>query len=203
MQRLTLQDFKARFGWVPDAAVESKYADAYDRQIINSLCAFVRPARVLEIGINEGRTAELLLRCSPWITEYVGVDVPEGFVPELSGQRGEVPAGGAVARFVNDPRLKVVVSSVGTYPDIAQLTGAGFGLVFIDADHSERGVERDTLLAESVTTGGACLVWHDYHPSLPGVVRFLDRRSETHSVFNVAGTRIVFGFCGPGCRGEL
>jgi len=193
VQTITLREFGDWYGWVPDKAVDGKYADTNDRQIINSLCAFVRPSRVLEIGINEGRTAELLLRCSPWIREYVGVDVLAGFVPALDGQRGEVPVEGAVARFVKDKRLTVVLSDAGTGPATAALTGGGFGLIYIDADHSEQGVERDTMLAETVRAERSCIVWHDYHRDLPGVVRFLDRYSKGTAIAHVAGTRIAFG----------
>ena len=194
MQSITLQDFGDWYGWVPDKAVDGKYADTNDRQIINSLCAFVRPARVLEIGINEGRTAELLLRCSPWIREYVGVDVQAGFIPALEQQRGEVPVAGAVARLVNDKRLTVVLCTGGTCLTMPELTGSGgFGLIYIDADHTEQGVERDTMLAEKVRAERSCIVWHDYHPDLPGVVKFLDRYSQGTAIAHGTGTRIAFG----------
>jgi hypothetical protein len=196
VKTLTLQQFKERFGWIPDAAVDGKYAAAHDREIINSLCAFERPERVLEIGINEGRTAELLLRCSPWIKTYCGMDVYHGLVPALDVQRGETPGAGMVARLVNDPRLKVILSAFGACSDMRKFTGDGFGFVYIDADHSERGVETDTLYAESVAASHACFVWHDYAPDLPGVVRFLDRYSQRKDACHVAGTRIVFGFVG-------
>jgi hypothetical protein len=194
MISITLPQFAAIFGWRPDTAVENKYADPNDRQVINSLNAFRRPKRVLEFGINEGRTAELLLRNSPWIQHYCGLDVFPDFDPAWSHQRPEIPRPGTVARFVSDPRLHTVLSTVGSYDGVQELTGRDFDLIYIDADHSYPGVARDTSIACSVAAQGACLIWHDYAAAAPGVVQFLDERAAFASLVHVAGTRVAFQF---------
>ena len=80
-------------------------------------------------------------------------------------------------------------------PEIEQLTGRAYDLIFIDADHTFDGVNRDTQLAKIVAAPGCCLIWHDYNPDCPGVRKFLDQYSiNCVRVLHVLGTRIAFQF---------
>lgn len=196
MQTITLPQFRALFGWVPEKAVDGKYADTDDRQILATLSAFAQPGRVCEFGVNEGRTAELLLRTGPWIRHYCGIDVFPGFQTTWDKQQAEVPAEGRAGFFaIADPRMHVVLTTEGIGPGIEQLTGHAFDLIFIDADHTFEGVSRDTQLAKLVAAPGCCLIWHDYTNDCPGVRRFLDQYSNAcNRVLHVAGTRVAFQF---------
>jgi predicted O-methyltransferase YrrM len=194
MNSISLPLFRALFGWQHHLALDGKYADKNDRQVLNTLNAFRQPARVLEIGINEGRTAELLLRTSPWIKHYCGIDVFDTFVPALAHQRLEIPKNNSVAHLVKDPRLHTVMSTIGTYDGVQQLTGRDYNFIFIDADHSFEGVARDTAIARSVAAPGATLVWHDYASDLPDVMRFLTEHAVCENIIHVQNTRIVFQF---------
>lgn len=51
-----------------------------------------------------------------------------------------------------------------------------FDLVFIDGDHSARGVSLDTELAEGITSGDGVICWHDANPKRTylDVRRFLE-----------------------------
>jgi predicted O-methyltransferase YrrM len=202
MTSINLPLFRTIFGWQHDLAVDGKYADTNDRQVLNSLNAFRQPRRVLEIGINEGRTAELLLRTSPWIQHYCGIDVYPDFQPAWDHQRPEIPGPNKIAHLVSDNRLAIVMSNVGTYDGIQSLTGTDFDLIFIDADHTHAGVARDTAIALSVATPGACIVWHDYASDVPGVRQFLDERAIREPVIHVTGTRIAFQFLQPEVRSQ-
>lgn len=193
MITINLVQFRALFGWQYAKAVDGKYADTNDRQVLNSINAFRMPWRVLEFGINEGRTAELLLRTSPWIQHYCGIDIYASFEPAWEHQRSEIPGNGRVACLVKDPRLVTVMSSIGTYEGIQNLTGRLYDLIFIDADHTREGVARDTAIALSVAAPRACIVWHDYAADVPGVMRFLDEQSAAGvPVVHVLGTRMAF-----------
>lgn len=202
MTRITLDQFRALFGLPDVQATDGKYADRFDRQILCALSAVYRPHRVLEIGIQEGRTAELLLRVSPWIFRYVGIDVYHDFVPTLPIQRSEVPGEGAAARLAkSDPRLHTLLISGGTAAIECPNRDIGVcDLIYIDADHSYDGVKRDTELADQIINRSepSVIVWHDYHPSLPGVVRLLDERAATHKrLVHVEATRIAFEILSP------
>ena len=199
MKTVSLEEFRATYGWIPDQAVDHCYATREDRQVINSINAALRPERVLEFGINEGRQAELMLRTSPWIRHYCGIDVYPDFIPAWSQQRGEIPGEGKVGRFVKDDRLHLVLSNVGSYEGIQALTGSGYGLIYIDADHSYEGVARDTAIAYSVAAPGAAIVWHDYKWDIPSVMRFLDEIADRDALVHVGGTRIAFRRLSSSC----
>ena len=192
---ITLDQFWSLFGRVDATARDGKYADRHDRQILCALSRAFRPQTVLEIGVNEGRTAELLLRTSPWIRSYVGLDVPHDYVPAMPTQKPEVPALGAAGQFAaHDPRFVCHLLSYGTCDLDPSWIGGPFNFVFIDADHSYEGVKRDTELACSVLcAAGGIIAWHDYHHELPGVVRYLNElEAVKHRIIHIAETRIAF-----------
>jgi predicted O-methyltransferase YrrM len=126
-----------------------------------TLIASVSPKRVIEFGINEGRTAQAILEYVPGIEHYIGIDVPPGHVTAAAVQRGEVPqvAGGLVGV---DPRVQLIVREGGSQsllPDDLPEADA----IFIDGDHSRDGVENDTALALTCVRSGGIIIWHDYH----------------------------------------
>jgi SAM-dependent methyltransferase len=195
MIALSLQQFGAIFGLVEAQALDKTYADRYDRQLICALSRTFRPRRFLELGVNEGRTAELVLRTSPWICHYIGVDALHDHVPALAQQKSEVPKCGRCGFYaMHDSRFDLIEIAGGTANLDPRMLGAPADMVFIDADHSYEGVKRDTELArESLSAAGGCIIWHDYHRDLPGVVRYLDELVvQNRPLVHVQGTRVVF-----------
>ena len=194
MIALSLQQFFGIFGEQTHQAVDGTYADRYDRQIICALSRAFRPRRFLEIGVNEGRTAELVLRVSPWICHYLGVDVLPNHIPTLDQQKSEVPQADQCARFVRDDRFELLQIAGGTANLHASDLGSPCDFVYVDADHSYEGVHRDTDLARDILpAAGGVIVWHDYHRSLPGVVRYLDESVMLgRRMVHVCDSRIVF-----------
>lgn len=135
------------------------------------------PKRVIEFGINEGRTAQAILEYVPGIEQYIGVDVPPDYVTAKEVQRGEVPQ--VAGRLVGgDPRVTLLVPEGGsrslTPQDLPQIDAA-----FIDGDHSRDGVEHDTLLAMEAVRPGGIIVWHDYHDL--GTVDVREVLNEKHN----------------------
>jgi len=131
---------------------------------LETLCHLIRehkPKVVIEFGINSGRTAKAILRESPGIKKYVGVDVPFGYVTEKNVQRKEVPvyAGHLVE---GDTRVEVIIRTNGTH-DLMASDLPEADVVFIDGDHSRFGVEHDTALAYGVVRKGGLVLWHDYN----------------------------------------
>lgn len=128
------------------------------------LCALigsVSPKTVIEFGVNTGRTAQALLEYVPGISNYVGIDVPHGFITPKQVQRGEVPErpGELVAM---DSRFMLMLPQGGSATlDPTQLPECD--AVFIDGDHSREGVLNDTLLTLQRIRVGGIIVWHDYH----------------------------------------
>ena len=146
--------------------------------------------RILEIGINAGGTAKLLLSNIPSIVSYVGIDVPSDFITVLALQQREVPkiAGHRVA---DDPRVKIILKST---KEVVPTEIGECDFVFIDGDHSADGVERDTTLARACVKRGV-IVWHDYrvgeaHTEINTV---LDRWVDSGApILHVKGTWLAF-----------
>ena len=118
--------------------------------------------RVVEFGINLGWTAQLLLTNCPSIEDYLGIDVPPGYVPPIQAQHIEVtPEVGKWAK--HDSRLRLLIRPT---QDVDPADIGRRDVAFIDADHSFAGVMRDTALARACVRPGGMIIWHDYR--MPG-----------------------------------
>lgn len=172
-----------------------KYMHPGELEVLTALVAGVTPRAVAEFGVNEGRTAAVLLENVPGIERYLGVDVLPGYVPPCEVQAKEVPSRpGRWAR--SDPRFEMLLHPRGTL-DLScadpALVGR-FDAVFIDGDHSRGGVEHDTALARAMLRPGGVIVWHDYHDLGTVDVRDVldDMRAEGAPIFHVEGTWLAF-----------
>ena len=161
--------------------------------VLVTLVRSVNPKTVIETGVNEGLTAETLLREVPTIERYIGIDLPYGHIPTCYPQRLETPrqAGRAV---LNDPRFELILRLRGSRdltPDDLPLCDA----MFIDGDHSKSGVQQDAMLARNLVKPGGIVVYHDYHKldKVPGVREVLNELfSDGHLIFHVEGTWLAY-----------
>jgi predicted O-methyltransferase YrrM len=178
-------------GEAPGARGEM-YATPDDRVALLALCRAFRPRTVVEIGVQEGRTAALLLRECPWIRDYLGVDVPADFAPALDTQRPEVPVQ-AGSRAAADPRFRLLLVPGGSATLRPDPLVAEADLVYIDGSHAEADVRHDTALARAFARPGAVIVWHDY-PSCIGVQRVIDSLNDAEGdhIALIEGTWLCF-----------
>lgn len=156
----------AAFGWpkLPLEHRQRKYLWPDEPEVITALIGHVSPKRVLEIGINDGRTAAMLLHHLPSIERYVGVDVTLDYQPSLQQQHRELVS--KPGRLVPDHlkhKLELVVRQRGSFEAAGELEAMpSFDAVFIDGDHGEMAVKHDTALALKIVRTGGVIVWHDY-----------------------------------------
>ncbi len=109
-------------------------------------------------------------------------------------QRAEVPqiAGELV---IGDPRFKLLLRPTGSH-ELVSSDLSPCDAVFIDGDHSRKGVLNDTELALQVIRPGGIVMWHDYHDL--GTVDVRDVLHEIQKEFpdmplrHVPGTWIVY-----------
>jgi len=165
-----------------------------DMDVIASLIHHVGAERMMEIGINEGRTAKAVLDSVPSVKRYVGVDVPPYFKTSHPLQQKEVPVE-AGSMVKGDGRVRLIVRDGGS----AELNGEEVGevdVVFIDGDHTYDAVVRDSELARKVVRDGGVIVWHDYctpAASCDGVRKYIDGRNrERDSICLVVGSNVCF-----------
>lgn len=132
-------------------------------EIIIALIANVRARSVIEFGVNEGRTAKLILANVPTVTFYQGIDVTPGggYVPAKSVQHRELPQRpGHFAK--DDPRFRLVLRRRGSL-DLTAADLMRCDVAFIDGDHGRVAVMHDTALARACVRPGGIIIWHDYN----------------------------------------
>jgi hypothetical protein len=68
--------------------------------------------------------------------------------------------------------------------------------IFVDGDHNYEGVKVDSLKAIEMIKPRGVILWHDYHPSVPGVMACLHELAGSDPRFTDI-TRILpdTGFC--------
>jgi predicted O-methyltransferase YrrM len=175
MYRITERDFYQRYEKV-SVRESGQYTPPVDVNIILTLICHFKPKRFVEFGVQEGITAKIILDKCPSIEKYAGIDVPFGFETVMKVQQPEVPK--VAGSLVSDDRFEALVLPKGTIElDVENLEPAD--MVFIDADHSTKGVQRDTELALQIIESGV-IIWHDYNRA--HVQRYVNRRPGAISV---------------------
>jgi predicted O-methyltransferase YrrM len=180
-----------------------RFINPNELECIVSLLRQIEPRSMIEFGVNEGRTAKAIMRSLPSIKHYLGIDVPQGFVPAKQVQRAEVPK--QPAHMVKgDPRFTLFLPRNGSQSlSAADLISAD--AVFIDGDHSYAGVMHDTMLARAVINPGGIIIWHDYHDLGTVDVReaLHDLAALGESIWHIEGTWVAFQRIGnPPNRGR-
>lgn len=145
------------------SGLPTAYMDVNEGEL-EALVALVRsvnPKRMIEIGVNVGRTAKAILANVPGIEHYTGIDVPLSYVPSLELQRNNaVPNPGEMV--LDDPRFHLVIKPKGSLDCTKEDLGP-CDVVFIDGDHGYAAVVSDSVLARQIVRTGGLIVWHDYH----------------------------------------
>jgi len=174
-----------------------QYLNPGEMEVIAALLRQVAAQSMLEIGCRDGRTARVLLSNVTSLKRYVGVDVPMTYEPGLAMQRAEmVPDPGALV--VDDPRFKLIVRTHGSLDlrvgDMEQVDAC-----FIDGDHSEEVVYRDSFRALTLVRNGGVIIWHDYTSNyLDDVTKTLNRlKKEGWPIQHVAGTWLAYRMVEP------
>lgn len=183
------KDFHAKYG-PGRPPIKAAYWDKTIRcdkevPVLTALADHFQCRRCLEIGCNTGATSAAILAGNPFITEYIGVDLPKiWFVDE--------PAGHFAA---HDARFNLMQLPNGSR-DLKPGDIEPVDFIFIDADHVYVAVKHDTELARQLLAPSGVIVWHDYqHPNNPDVRKYIheinDRPGEPPIVW-VRGTTICY-----------
>ena len=130
---------------------------------------------VLEVGSAFGYSAIAMALAAPHVrVTAVDPHTQLGSHPVAGGSR-EVMAGNLEAYGVADRVRMVVAPSQSALPTLVA-DGAQFGLVFIDADHTDEAVTHDVTWTLKLLRPGGVLACHDLDEgSCPGVRAALDR----------------------------
>lgn len=142
-------------------ALPKRFMNPGELEVLVALVRSVKARAVLEIGVNEGRTAAAILTNCETVESYQGIDVPPGYKFGCAVQAKEVPV--QPGRYaLGDRRFELLLREHGSF-DLTSCDLNACDVVFIDGDHSRRAVLNDTELALKVLRRGGLIVWHDYH----------------------------------------
>lgn len=168
-----------------------RFMNEGELEVLVALLRPVAPEVVIEVGVNEGRTAKCLLRELPSIGRYWGIDVPRSCRPTLALQRHEVPQQPG-AQALDNARFRLLLARRGTF-DLGPGELPRADAIFIDGDHSADAVARDSRDALVNVRPGGIVVWHDYN-DIVGVKPVLDRLAaeEGLDIRHVAGTWLAW-----------
>lgn len=133
-----------------------------DVKVLISLINAFKCKRILEIGINKGYTAKDILKYSPYVTEYIGIDIPyENKSNVFHYQQIEVPNIPG-EKALDDNRLRIILRD-GGITNIDKFELGKFDFIFIDGDHSYEGVKRDTEFCDKyLLNDNGIITWHDF-----------------------------------------
>jgi predicted O-methyltransferase YrrM len=88
-------------------------------------------------------------------------------------------------------RIEAITANSATF-DFSRFRGR-VDLVFVDADHSEAAVLRDSAEAFAMLTAGGAVIWHDYL-MIPDVTRALSKLASDRTITHIAGTTLAIAF---------
>ena len=154
----------------------NKYLGDVETAILVTLVRSVNPKVMIEIGVQEGRTAKIILDNVPSLDRYIGIDVPSGTEPTLGCQRSEVPRSAGVYA-APDPRFWLLVRERGSLavgPQDLELAD----VIFIDGDHSRAAVAHDSQLSRALVRPSGLVIWHDANNPAVEVTQVLEQLSN-------------------------
>lgn len=177
---------------IPEAN-RRRFFNPGELDVLLALVRSVSPVTMLEFGVQNGRTARVMLDNVPSLRKYIGIDVPPTFAPGKAFQTNECPERPGELAFA-DPRFRLMMSGRGSHDLTALDFGVAVDVAFIDGDHSRKGVLNDHALALSLVRQGGIIIHHDYHDEgTVDVKPVLDELSAAGTdLVHVEGTWLVY-----------
>lgn len=165
---------------------------------IAALVRHRRPRTILEIGTFDGNTALQMAGNASADARVFTLDLP----PDRAPAAPLDPRDHAYVRDAERHRRKYERSPLAaritqwlgdsaTFDFAAALGGRPVDLAFVDGSHAYDYVRGDTARILPLMAPGGLVLWHDYTPGWPGVIRHLDELSRTLPLRRIAGTTLV------------
>lgn len=171
--------------------------EPYESFCVAAIARHVQPGCVFEFGTFRGQTTALLAQNTPPATRIFTLDVDSQELRSL----GVLPTG-ADRTYIRKDRIGEHIAHPATEERVTQLLGDSLAfdytpylgrceLVFVDAGHGYESVKSDTENAFRLLAPGGVIMWHDYKPGCPGVVRALHECTAQHDLRHIIDTSLV------------
>lgn len=149
----------------------------WDLMALSTLAAALRPRTCFEIGTGKGRaTLHLGLNTGADVTIHT---IDRSVHPSVGSVFRGHPVERKIVRHAADSRSFDFTPWAGSVD-----------FVFVDGGHDEACVKHDTEVAFSLVSSTGAIVWDDFTPSWPGVVRALARSPRREAIRRILGTKL-------------
>ena len=161
-----------------DVRFHSSNMDPYELYCLSALALLRRPRLIFEFGTFDGATTLALARLLPEST-ILTLDLPdelsESAILAQAEGRGSFASG---ERFHGTPEQDRITQLYGDSRSFDYTPWFGkIDMVVIDAGHDYECVRADTRAALRLMSETAAVIWDDYCPLWPGVVKAVDEAS--------------------------
>jgi predicted O-methyltransferase YrrM len=180
-----------------DLRREDGGTDPFETLCIAAISVYLQPKCVMEIGTFRGHNTVLFARFAAPGAEIFTLDLDPKTVSGLKTEPmdGDLKyiqkpkIGEYVGQYVGTTRINQLVGDSMTY-DFSPYHGR-CDLVFVDAGHGYEFVKADTENAVKMLCPGGVILWHDYRPGCPGVVRAVQEAARNAPICQITGTSLA------------
>ena len=151
--------------------------DPMERFCIGALVKLRQPRAIFEFGTFDGTTTEVVAKCAPE-AEVFTLDIS----PDAGARLDGAPDARRITRLTGDSITFNFEPYVGK-----------MDMVIVDGGHNYECARSDTANALRMLMPGGLLIWDDYAPAWPGVVRAVDEAADRNElgILSIAGTELV------------
>ena len=164
-----------------DVAYRPFNLDPTERFCIAAFAQIMKPGSIFEFGTYDGSTTLLLARAAPG-ARITTLDLP----PELLGKLDPIAeqqlslVGGVGSKFRDQPERSRITQLLGDSRTFeSDHYKNQMNLVLVDGSHEYESVRADSENALNMLAPGGMIIWDDYAPQWPGVVRAVDELSSS------------------------
>lgn len=167
--------------------------DPLEQFFLAAYCRLREPRRIFEIGTYDGSTTLLLARNAPDARIFT-LDLPPeaASVATVRGEEEHAASGNVGSAYRGTPeeaRIEQLYGDSRTFDFEPWM--ASIDLVSVDGGHTYECVASDTATAKRLLAPGGAIVWDDYEPVWPDVVRAVDECGLPASHIKHTGLAIV------------
>jgi predicted O-methyltransferase YrrM len=167
--------------------------------VLAAITAYLRPKRIFEFGTHRGKTTVNLALNSGEDCEFFTLDLPldqqigDTMLPLSDADLGIQHGRKLGELYEVHPAVRTRITQL--YCDSAKFDSEPYAnscdLIYIDAGHTYEYVANDSRHALRMLRRGGVIIWDDYCPPWPGVVKSLQEEAHRRNICQIEGTEMA------------